>query len=86
MFVITKSLVRSIARLVYLNNIVIYEYYYVFRVASKTNVRQSGVEPGAQAWDACMLPLHYWRSCIAYPFSARNHPALAHGNAAVVGL
>ena len=22
-----------------------------------------GVEPGAQAWEACMLPLHYRRSC-----------------------
>ena len=31
-------------------------------------MRQPGVEPGAQAWEACMLPLHYWRSCIAWPF------------------
>ena len=22
-------------------------------------MRQPGIEPGAQAWEACMLPLHY---------------------------
>ena len=26
-------------------------------------MRLPGVEPGAQAWEACMLPLHYRRSC-----------------------
>ena len=25
------------------------------------NMRLPGVEPGAQAWKACMLPLHYRR-------------------------
>ena len=29
-------------------------------------MRQPEVEPGAQAWEACMLPLHYWRSCYQY--------------------
>ena len=23
-------------------------------------MHQPGIEPGAQAWEACMLPLHYW--------------------------
>ena len=26
-------------------------------------MRLPGVEPGAQAWEACVLPLHYRRSC-----------------------
>lgn len=26
-------------------------------------MRLPGVKPGAQAWEACMLPLHYRRSC-----------------------
>ena len=26
-------------------------------------MRLPGVEPGAQAWEACMLPLHYRRPC-----------------------
>ena len=30
------------------------------------HMRQPGVESGAQAWEACMLPLHYWRSCYQY--------------------
>jgi hypothetical protein len=25
-------------------------------------MRTPGIEPGAQAWEACMLPLHYERS------------------------
>ena len=24
-------------------------------------VRQPGVEPGAKAWEASMLPIHHWR-------------------------
>ena len=38
------------------------------RRCSKTQselMRPPGVEPGAQAWEACMLPLHYGRSCTA---------------------
>ena len=27
-------------------------------------VRMPGVEPGSQAWEACMIPLHYMRCCI----------------------
>ena len=34
--------------------------------SSYAAMRQPGVEPGAQAWEACMLPLHYWRSCYQY--------------------
>ena len=26
-------------------------------------MRTPGVEPGSQAWEACMMPLHYMRSC-----------------------
>ena len=26
-------------------------------------VRMPGVEPGSQAWEACMMPLHYMRHC-----------------------
>ena len=27
------------------------------------HVRMLGVEPGSQAWEACMMPLHYMRCC-----------------------
>ena len=27
-------------------------------------MRMPGVEPGSQAWEACMMPLHYVRCCI----------------------
>ena len=27
-----------------------------------THMRMPGVEPGSQAWEACMIPLHYMRS------------------------
>ena len=33
--------------------------------AHKYNVRMPGVEPGSQAWEACMMPLHYMRCAIA---------------------
>jgi hypothetical protein len=26
-------------------------------------MRTPGVEPGSQAWEACMMPLHYVRPC-----------------------
>ena len=29
----------------------------------KPKMRTPGVEPGSQAWEACMMPLHYVRSC-----------------------
>lgn len=29
----------------------------------KEGLRQPGVEPGAKAWEASMLPIHHWRSC-----------------------
>ena len=28
------------------------------------NVRMPGVEPGSQAWEACMMPLHYMRHAV----------------------
>lgn len=28
-------------------------------------MRQPGIEPGAKAWEASMLPLHHWRVQIA---------------------
>lgn len=27
------------------------------------HMRTPGVEPGSQAWEACMMPLHYVRQC-----------------------
>ena len=39
-------------------------------------MRPPGIEPGAQAWEACMLPLHYELWCL----SLRNgHMALLRG-------
>ena len=35
-------------------------------------VRMPGVEPGSQAWEACMIPLHYMRAA---------HPPLEYGRA-----
>ena len=29
-------------------------------------MRMPGVEPGSQAWGACMMPLHYMRSCVFF--------------------
>jgi hypothetical protein len=31
-----------------------------------TKLRTPGVEPGSQAWEACMMPLHYVRSCAGF--------------------
>ena len=31
-------------------------------IAFETKLRTPGVEPGSQAWEACMMPLHYVRS------------------------
>ena len=40
--------------------------YFVFRLRGEVQkairMRTPGIEPGAQAWEACMLPLHYERS------------------------
>ena len=32
-----------------------------FATAFISNMRMPGVEPGSQAWEACMMPLHYMR-------------------------
>ena len=39
-------------------------------------MRTPGVEPGSQAWEACMMPLHYVRHCTQAP------PARIHAHAA----
>ena len=31
---------------------------------AKRQLRQPGVEPGAKAWEASMLPIHHWRSLL----------------------
>lgn len=36
---------------------------HVWQDGVKRNLRQPGVEPGAKAWEASMLPIHHWRSC-----------------------
>ena len=32
-----------------------------FDKPKSNNLRMPGVEPGSQAWEACMMPLHYMR-------------------------
>jgi hypothetical protein len=32
--------------------------------SSKRMMRQPGVEPGAKAWEASMLPIHHWRTLV----------------------
>ena len=34
------------------------------RSAHRMQMRTPGVEPGSQAWEACMMPLHYVRKCV----------------------
>ena len=34
-------------------------YFYYEKIFFK--LRMPGVEPGSQAWEACMMPLHYMR-------------------------
>lgn len=36
--------------------------YVVLDWRAKRKMRQPGVEPGAKAWEASMLPIHHWRS------------------------
>ena len=36
--------------------------YGVLHRRAKRKMRQPGVEPGAKAWEASMLPIHHWRS------------------------
>ena len=35
-------------------------------------MHQPGIEPGAQAWEACMLPLHYERSRTKHHIACRD--------------
>jgi hypothetical protein len=39
---------------------------------SAQRVRMPEVEPGSQAWEACMMPLHYMRFCLKLPLA--HHP------------
>ena len=43
---------------IYLFFVVIFYYLLFF---SNKKLRQPGVEPGAKAWEASMLPIHHWR-------------------------
>ena len=38
-------------------------------------MRTPGVEPGSQAWEACMIPLHYVRRCCRHTCSAMRAQA-----------
>ena len=40
------------------------------------NMRTPGIEPGAQAWEACMLPLHYERLRTVAAFHSIGGPQL----------
>jgi hypothetical protein len=44
----------------HLRNIIIYKYGSRMRPRFQ-QMRMPGVEPGSQAWEACMMPLHYMR-------------------------
>ena len=35
-------------------------------------MRRPGVEPGAKAWEASMLPIHHWRSLVQWHKSRRG--------------
>jgi hypothetical protein len=39
-------------------------------------MRTPGVEPGSQAWEACMMPLHYVRSRYLQRLRSRVHPSV----------
>ena len=36
---------------------------WLISLANACGMRMPGVEPGSQAWEACMIPLHYMRFC-----------------------
>ena len=42
-------------------------------------MRPPGVEPGSQAWEACMMPLHYMRCALLAAARLKRSPAL-HSN------
>ena len=50
-------------------------------------MRTPGIEPGSQACEACMIPLHYVRCCslifqwgyFEMPYSKRGRPPILHG-------
>lgn len=41
-------------------------------IPSCCRLRMPGVEPGSQAWEACMMPLHYMRACMSCALMAPN--------------
>ena len=45
------------------------------RSVDNGNMRMPGVEPGSQAWEACMMPLHYMRlRILANMLDGELHP------------
>ena len=62
-------------------------------------VRHPGIEPGASAWEAPMLPLHQWRSCCEdnrrdslirrpnqRPFEWKEHQTVCHSDLSCLTL
>ncbi|VUZ43549.1 unnamed protein product [Hymenolepis diminuta] len=39
-----------------------------------TGMRQPGFEPGSRAWEARMMPLHYWRDIVHPTITLKLHP------------
>ena len=42
---------------------------------ARRKMRTPGVKPGSQAWEACMMPLHYVRSCAKYGYTVMRRLA-----------
>ena len=47
------------------------------KLKEQTKMRMPGVEPGSQAWEACMIPLHYMRVMMWKNHSYCRHKRLA---------
>jgi hypothetical protein len=47
----------------FVDSVVLTTPHVEYIMASRTmeHMRMPGVEPGSQAWEACMMPLHYMR-------------------------
>ena len=53
---------QALYHLSYTPKVVCIVTYVVLDWRAKRKMRQPGVEPGAKAWEASMLPIHHWRS------------------------
>jgi hypothetical protein len=53
---------QALYHLSYTPKVVCVVTYVVLHWRAKRKMRQPGVEPGAKAWEASMLPIHHWRS------------------------